>query len=100
MECKNCDETNKDNDIYECDNCKILGCAKCIKLVCCDCGNFMCKECTDNTRVHCGCYGKCSSCDIDVNRCDNGWPCRECGEWLCGQCRFNSKCKKCNPDDE
>ena len=44
---------------------------KCIELACCDCGYIMCKSCR-NSDINCGCYGKCVSCNTDVNRGEDG----------------------------
>lgn len=100
MKCKNCKEIyNNNDDKKKCEICKLQGCNKCIELACCDCGYILCKSCR-NSNINCGCYGKCFSCNTDVNRGEDGWPCNKCKKWYCGKCRFNSKCKECNGEDD
>jgi hypothetical protein len=84
----------------KCDACEERGCKECVEFVCCDCGYNMCYECRNN-EVDCGCYGKCYSCRVDVNRGSEGWPCGECEKWYCGDCRrCDNPCKECGPEPE
>jgi len=62
--CKKC--TNK------CHSCDVRGCRKCIDVVCCDCCVSMCYKCRNNGKSLCGCYGKCYTCDFDLNRGSDG----------------------------
>lgn len=84
----------------KCDACEVRGCRECVEFVCCDCGYNMCYECRNN-EVDCGCYGKCYSCGVDVNRGSDGWPCGECEKWYCRGCRdCDNPCKECGPESE
>lgn len=127
-ECKNKDENDEDNyeednydSDYECEcvskrvnkflfckkctdkcySCEVRGCDYCIDVVCCDCGVSMCDKCR-NRDILCGCYGECYTCDSDVNRGSDGWPCNECEKWYCRYCRYTGEntCDDCNPNDE
>ena len=84
----------------KCDACEVRGCRECVEFVCCDCGYNMCYECRNN-EVDCGCYGKCCSCWVDINRGSEGWPCGECDKWYCHGCRqCDNPCKECGPESE
>lgn len=84
----------------KCDACEVRGCKECVEFVCCDCGYNMCYECRNN-EVDCGCYGKCCSCWVDINRGSEGWPCGECDKWYCHGCRqCDNPCKECGPEPE
>ena len=98
--CTNCKEVKTEKGSEKCYSCKVSGCQLCIKVVCCDCGVSMCKDCGGNGDSNCGCYGNCSSCETNINRGENGWPCCKCKKWYCSECRSNSKCKECRMDDD
>ena len=84
----------------KCDACEVRGCRECVEFVCCDCGYNMCYECRNN-EVDCGCYGKCCSCWVDINRGSEGWPCGECEKWYCHGCRrCDNPCKECGSESE
>ena len=83
----------------KCYGCKVTGCNKCIETACWDCSVIMCKSCSGNGEPKCGCYGKCSSCNTDINRGSDGWPCNKCKKWYYEGCRHNSKCKECKVDE-
>jgi hypothetical protein len=84
----------------KCDACEVRGCRECVEFVCCDCGYNMCYECRNN-EIDCGCYGKCCSCWVDINRGSEGWPCGECEKWYCHGCRRgDNPCKECGPEPE
>ena len=53
----------------------------------------MCKDCKGTGEPNCGCYGNCNSCEKDVDRGSDGWPCHKCKKWLCVKCKYHSKCK-------
>lgn len=77
-----------------------------METVCSDCSATLCSKCEYDEDVLCGCYGKCYSCDCDVNRGSDGWPCISCREWLCNDCKNSSECRRCgrggrrNSDDD
>ena len=98
VKCKNYQQVKTEKETLKCYECKVTGCNNCIETACCDCSVIMCKSCGGNGEPNCGCYGKCSSCNTDVNRGTNGWPCNKCKKWYCEGCRHNSKCKECKVD--
>ena len=95
--CEDC--KNSEYKPLECDNCKTQGCNTCIETVCCDCCVTFCNTCKEDYDTRCGCYGSCSSCNKDVDRGEDGWPCYKCGDWLCVSCKKNEDntygCDKC-----
>ena len=66
-----------------------------METVCSDCSATLCSKCEIDDDVLCGCYGKCDSCECDVNRGSDGWPCMDCREWLCNDCKNSSECDRC-----
>ena len=85
----------------QCDSCLVSGCKECVEVVCCDCDDNMCKDCRDNINILCGCNGKCYTCNIDVHRGSEGWPCGECKVWYCDDCRRGENlCKECGPNED
>jgi hypothetical protein len=95
IHCKLC-KTHVDKRLGQCDSCSIKGCVHCIKTVCCDCGAYMCNKCRKDDEILCGCYGKCTDCEMNVNRGDDGWGCSTCNKWLCRSCRYNTVCDECS----
>jgi len=94
-ECRNC-ESSKYYTLTTCKFCSAEGCSECVSYICSDCSVECCNDChTADDYTHCDCYGKCSSCGIEVNRGENGWPCCECREWYCDKCRRKTNCKEC-----
>ena len=56
----------------------------------------MCNDCEGDDNYLCGCYGKCYTCGVDVNRGEHGWPCSDCKQWYCSnECHIgcNVECK-------
>ena len=96
LKCKNCQTVKPEKRKLKCYSCNVYGCNKCIEIVCSDCSERMCKNCNGNEKSQCGCYGKCSLCEINVDRGSNGWPCNKCKKWYCEECKNNSKCNECN----
>jgi len=80
MECRICRSVDDDNEI-----------------VCSDCSIVMCNKCNNDDDILCKCYGTCDSCECDINRGSDGWPCMDCHEWLCYDCKMNSECSRCGP---
>lgn len=66
-----------------------------METVCSDCSITLCSTCENNDEVLCKCYGKCDSCECDVNRGEDGWRCMDCQEWLCYSCKHSSECRRC-----
>ena len=98
VKCKNCQQVKTQKGALKCYSCNVSGCNNCIDTACCDCSVIMCKNCSGNGEPTCGCYGKCSSCQTDVNRGSDGWPCNKCKKWYCESCKHTSKCKECKVD--
>lgn len=93
--CVKCEEGDS-----TCFHCKKSGCDKCIPTVCCDCCVSMCSKCEGRPNILCGCYGRCTSCGVRVNRGEHGWPCNRCDEWLCDDCGSCScNCAECETGD-
>jgi hypothetical protein len=56
----------------------------------------MCSKCSYKDDIECGCYGRCTNCNKNINRGENGWPCRKCDDWYCSDlCKKTSRCKDC-----
>ena len=69
---------------------------KSVSVVCCDCGVRMCSKCSYKDDIECGCYGRCTNCNKNINRGENGWPCRKCDDWYCSDlCKKTSNCNDC-----
>ena len=85
---------------YRCFVCEVRGCIDCVKTVCCDCSERMCRKCRNGDEL-CGCYGHCYSCDTEVDRGSDGWPCDECDRWLCSRCcrSGDNPCSECGPGE-
>jgi hypothetical protein len=65
------------------------------EIVCSDCSVIMCNTCKYNDNNLCGCYGRCDSCNCEVDRGSDGWKCMDCQEWLCNNCKMESECSRC-----
>lgn len=81
MACFNCGVPEPNNEDFE--------------VVCSDCCVIMCNTCKEDDDILCGCYGKCDSCNCDVDRGSDGWKCMDCQEWLCDDCKNESECSRC-----